>query len=190
MSSIINKVKDVLHKDHTSDTTHTTHSTTGAHTAHSGTAEGVAGPHNSRVANAADPRVDSDRDGSHHVGATTGTSGLTGTHNGTHTGAHTGTSGLTGTHNGTHTGAYSGTAEGVSGPHNSRVANAADPRVDSDRDGSHHVGAATGNSGYTGTSTSGSTVPPHNVCFLLLCMSINYTNDCLVKPSEQIRSSS
>ena len=73
MSGAINKVKDALHlnKDHTTTGTtgttgtHTTGThTTGAHTtgAHttgthtgSGVPEGVAGPHSSRAANAADP---------------------------------------------------------------------------------------------------------------------------------------
>ena len=66
----------------------------------------------------------------------TTTSGTTGTHTtGTHTtGAHT-----AGTHT---TGTHAGTAEGVAGPHNSRVANAADPRIDSDLDNSRHTGTA------------------------------------------------
>lgn len=46
MSGIINKVKDALHSDKTHETP-----------------EGTSGPHSGRVANAADPRVDSDRDG-------------------------------------------------------------------------------------------------------------------------------
>jgi hypothetical protein len=140
MSGIVNKIKEAVHGD--------------KHSA----PEGSHGPHNTRAANAADPRVDSDRDGSHHVG--------TGTHTGTHT------SGLTGT-SGTHTGAgrvaghgeygssnpfssttgTHGTSEGAHGPHSSRIANAADPRVDSDRDGSKTVGGTglgTG-VGHTGT---------------------------------------
>jgi len=157
MSGIVNKIKDALHHDSTTTGTHTTGThTTGTHTTgtHTGTAEGVAGPHNSRVANAVDPRVDSDLDGSRNAGAATGTSGY-------------GT-GVTGTH--------TGTAEGVAGPHNSRVANAVDPRVDSDRDGSRNAGAATGTSGYgsglTGTTgqsshtTVGGTGPVHNSAIL------------------------
>lgn len=48
MDKIKAKVENVLHKDHstTGSTTHTT----------GGTAEGEYGQHNSRVANAADPR--------------------------------------------------------------------------------------------------------------------------------------
>jgi hypothetical protein len=56
MSGIIHKVENALHlnKNHgtaTTGTTHTTHN--------NGVPEGTAGPHSSRVANAADPRVDS-----------------------------------------------------------------------------------------------------------------------------------
>jgi hypothetical protein len=79
-----------------------------------------------------DPRVDSDRDGSRNAGAAggygTGTSdfgssGMTGT---------SGYTGMTGTH---------GDPTGTHGPHDSRVANAADPRVDSDRDGRGALGS-------------------------------------------------
>ncbi|KAK1829111.1 hypothetical protein QBC39DRAFT_263919 [Podospora conica] len=119
MSGIVNKIKEAVHGD--------------KHSA----PEGSHGPHNTRAANAADPRVDSDRDGSHQVGTGTGMgthTGTSGLHSGT--GTHTGTSGLgSNTH---------GTAEGTHGPHSSRIANAADPRVDSDRDGSRKVGGGTG----------------------------------------------
>jgi len=56
--STMDKVKHALHldNDHSTSATHT-HTTN----AHYGTAEGATGPHNSRVANAADTRVDSDR---------------------------------------------------------------------------------------------------------------------------------
>lgn len=119
----------------------------------SGTREGEHGPHSSRIANAADPRVDSDRDGHNR---TTG-GGLTGTHH-TNTGTGFGSSnthnatggGLTGTHHTNTTDTGYGSREGDSGPHNSRVANALDPRVDSDRDGSHNTGAY-GSSGTHGT---------------------------------------
>lgn len=118
-----------------------TFGTTGTHSTHtgtsglgstgiygsSGTSEGAHGPHSSRVANAVDPRVDSDRD---HRAAPGSTFGSTGTHTGTHTGAGLGS-----------TGTYGSSAEGAHGPHSSRVANAADPRVDSDRD--HRGTAAT-----------------------------------------------
>jgi len=146
MSSIVNKVKDALHSDKSTSntTTHNTHSTT------SGAPEGTYGPHGSRVANAADPRVDSDRDGSHAAGRTAGhgeygSSGL-GHTTGTHTGTHAAGSGMTGTHT-------SGTREGEHGPHGSRIANAMDPRVDSDRDGSRNAGAA------YGTGSTGHNIP-------------------------------
>jgi hypothetical protein len=107
--------------------------------------EGTYGTHNSRVANAADPRIDSDRD------RTTGINSHTaGTHGAGLTGAYGGhESGLTsGAHEG---GLHSGGArEGAHGPHSSRIANAADPRVDSDRDGSRTAGTTTG-AGLTGT---------------------------------------
>lgn len=122
--------------------TGTGYSNTGAGYGSGTTAEGMSGPHGSRVANTLDPRVDSDRDNS----ATVGNSG--------YGSARGGTAGYT-------TGGA--TAEGASGPHGSRVANALDPRVDSDRDHSATVGGggrygnATGpNDGYgttTGTNT-------------------------------------
>lgn len=79
---------------------------------YSGTAEGIAGPHDSRIANAADPRVDSDLDGSRTTGAGA-------RYNPTTAG------GLGGTNASTATGAQAGTAGGISnstnaGPHNVR----------------------------------------------------------------------
>jgi hypothetical protein len=172
MSSIVNKVKDALHSDKSSSTTHTTgahHTTTG------GTAEGVAGTHNSRVANSADPRIDSDLDGSRTVGnthsTTHSTNPLTGNHSTTHgatpltgtTGTHNthGSTGLpgTGTH-GTHshvdhTGAGSGLtggtthSTGYTAPHNSAVANKLDPRVGDTT--AHTTG------GYSGTHVGNTT---------------------------------
>ncbi|KAH8156741.1 hypothetical protein CIB48_g11507 [Xylaria polymorpha] len=106
--------------------------------------EGVHGPHSSRVANAVDPRVDSDRDASRTVGNTYGSSGTYGT-----TGAH-GTQGTThGTAQvgGTHA---PGPAANTAGPHKSDFMNKADPRVDSDLDGSRTVG---GNKTYGADST-------------------------------------
>ncbi|KAI8160635.1 hypothetical protein K4K49_004630 [Colletotrichum sp. SAR 10_70] len=173
MSSIVNKVKEALHSDKSHEQP-----------------EGTSGPHNSKVANAADPRVDSDRDhranpagytggaSNAHTAGTTG--GLTGTHGttGTHTGT-TGTSGLTGSHGttGTHTGTHTGTSgltgthntttgyddpAGTHGPHGSRVGNQVDPRVDSDRD---HRGAPgsglTGTHGTTGTHGSSGLTGTH-----------------------------
>jgi len=150
--STIDKVKNALHLNKDHSTTTTTHH-------NNSVPEGTAGPHNSRVANAADPRVDSDLDSSRRTGAVgagyagTGT-GVTGNNSYSGTGA-----GLTGT---------SGHAT-TAGPHSSNLANKVDPRVDSDRDGSHNLGAASGNtgastysgntanSGYTGTGTAGTT---------------------------------
>ena len=48
------------------------------------------------------------------------------------------------------------TNEGLAGSHGSRLANALDPRVDSDRDGSHNAGFSTTN---TGSTNAG----PHSV---------------------------
>ncbi|KAK3378608.1 hypothetical protein B0H63DRAFT_252398 [Podospora didyma] len=156
MSGIVNKIKEAVHSDNK---------------AHHGQPEGTAGPHNSRVANAADPRVDSDRDGSHNIGANrTAGHGEFGSSN-TNTFGTTGHSGLgsSNTHTGTHTGTHntntfgsSGTGEGVHGPHGSRVANALDPRVDSDRDGSNTVGGNNRTAGHnefgsSNTNTFGST---------------------------------
>ncbi|KAI0914002.1 hypothetical protein F4823DRAFT_475087 [Ustulina deusta] len=110
-----------------------------------GGAEGVRGPHNSRVANAVDPRVDSDRDGSRTVGNTYGSSGTYGT-----TGAH----GTQGTTHGTAQvgGKYTpGPAPHTAGPHKSDALNKADPRVDSDLDGSRTYG---GNKTYGADSTN------------------------------------
>lgn len=153
MASTIDKVKHALHLDgsKSDSTTHTHNTSTTGHSTTSGTAEGVAGPHNSRVANAADPRVDSDRDGSQNAGAahnthsTTTGSGLTGN---THS-SHTTGSGLTG-NNPQSTNA---------GPHSSNAANVLDPRVDSDRSKQHGT-TGVGSSGYTGTHT-GNTMGSH-----------------------------
>ncbi|KAJ9422048.1 hypothetical protein FOXG_05414 [Fusarium oxysporum f. sp. lycopersici 4287] len=183
MSGLINKVKDAIHSDkdksHEQPTgTHGPHSsraanaadpridsdrdhranpgtTTGHHTTtgglgstgatgthSSGLPEGSVGPHSSRAANAADPRVDSDLDSSRRTGAT-GSHGLSGT-TGTTGGLTGGSTGATGTHS-------SGLPEGSVGPHSSRAANAADPRVDSDLDSSRRTGA-TGSHGLSGTT--------------------------------------
>ncbi|KAI0431126.1 hypothetical protein F5Y09DRAFT_340938 [Xylaria sp. FL1042] len=186
MSSIVNKVKDAVSGHHST----------------SSAPEGTHGTHNSRVANAADPRIDSDRDhraapgstvgGTHeyttgdnyaHTGTTgaygapgtTGGYGTTGTTGATSGFAPTGTTGTTreGPHNsnmankmdpridsdrsgqrfGNTAGDRFGSgAEGVHGPHNSRMANAVDPRVDSDRDASRTVGNTYGSSGTHGTT--------------------------------------
>lgn len=149
MSGIVNKVKEALHSDKSHETG--SHATTGHNDP-----EGVHGPHGSRVANAADPRVDSDRDhraAPHH---TAGTAGV-----GTHSATHGAGAGVTGYND----------PEGTHGPHSSRIANAADPRVDSDRDHraapTHHTAGAgvggvggvggTHSAGHTGAGVTGHT---------------------------------
>ncbi|KAJ4006847.1 hypothetical protein NW752_000932 [Fusarium irregulare] len=163
MSGLINKVKDAIHSDkdkHNDSHTTGTH-TTGTHTAGthdtrtSGVPEGTAGPHSSRAANAADPRVDSDLDSSRRTGAT-GTTGGLGSTGHTTAGGIGSTGGMTGTHSSGMTGTHSsGLPEGTAGPHSSRAANAADPRVDSDLDSSRRTGATgtTGGLGSTGGMT-------------------------------------
>ncbi|KAM0491227.1 hypothetical protein ACHAP8_010801 [Fusarium lateritium] len=163
MSGLINKVKEAIHSDkdkkHDSTTTdtHGTHGTHNTHNTSSGLPEGTTGPHSSRAANAADPRVDSDLDSSRRTGAghtagglgsTTGTAGHTTGHTTGGLGSTTGTAGHTTGHTtggiGSHSenmGRSSGLPEGSVGPHSSRAANAADPRVDSDLDSSRRTGA-------------------------------------------------
>ncbi|KAI9745621.1 MAG: hypothetical protein M1818_001155 [Claussenomyces sp. TS43310] len=89
-----------------------------------GTAEGTAGPHNSRLGNAADPRVDSDLDGSRNGGAHTTRSGTSGTtHSATGSSySNTGTTDTTGT-----TGTTSRTKPSLMDKLN--------PKIDSDGDG-------------------------------------------------------
>jgi hypothetical protein len=177
MSNIINKVKDAMSGDHhhttaTTGATGTTGTTGNTYTTGTtGTAEGVAGPHSSRLANTLDPRVDSDLDGSRRVGTTTGTTGTTGMTGSNYATGTTGTTGMTGNNYATGTtGTTAGTAEGVAGPHSSRLANALDPRVDSDMDGSRRVGTTAGTTGVTGgnnyatgtTGTAEGMVGPHS----------------------------
>ncbi|KAF5559866.1 period circadian [Fusarium napiforme] len=133
---------------------------TGTHS--SGLPEGSVGPHSSRAANAADPRVDSDLDSSRRTGATGshGLSGTTGTTGGL-TGGSTYSENMPGHTTGGlgHTGGMGRSEnlpEGSVGPHSSRVANAADPRVDSDLDSSRRTGGLGGNTyDQTTTGTSG-----------------------------------
>ncbi|KZM20460.1 uncharacterized protein EKO05_0004569 [Ascochyta rabiei] len=135
---------------------------TGSHTgSHIGS--DPTGPHNTHLANQADPRVDSDRYGA--AGNTTGAGGYGSTGSGL-TGHNTTSSGLTGSH-GTHTGAggYGSTGSGLtgnqgysdpSGPHDSHLGNKADPRVDSDRYGGQgNTYGTTQGSGLTGTNHPG-----------------------------------
>lgn len=136
MSSIVNKIKEAVHSD--------------SNKPHHSAPEGTHGPHSSRVANAADPRVDSDRDGSNTMGTGATRTAGHGEFGSSNPFSNTQSTGVTGSSN------Y-GTSEGVHGPHSSRLANAADPRIDSDRDGSNNMGAArTGNHQNFGSSTLGS----------------------------------
>merc|ERR1711939_703817 len=106
--------------------------------------------HNSSMANKLDPRVDS-------TTGTTGTTGYSGTHAGNHSGTHTGTHG--GISNSTN-----------AGPHESNLANKADPRVDSDLDGKGNrhgantggVFGASGSHATAGSGTAQNTAGPHN----------------------------
>ncbi|KAL8852552.1 MAG: hypothetical protein Q9221_002548 [Calogaya cf. arnoldii] len=120
----------------------------------SSTTSGV-GPHSSSMANKADPRVDSDLDGSRGLGGRD-TSGTTGGAMGStlpdRTVGNTGSTYETG-RSFPLGGATSGTA--TFGPHSSNLANQTDPRVDSDRDGSRGVGRTSGFGSGTG-ATSGS----------------------------------
>ncbi|CAG9943469.1 unnamed protein product [Clonostachys rosea f. rosea IK726] len=144
--------------------------TTGANRGVGGPASKTGGPHNSNLLNKADPRVDSDRDNSKNMGlnpqrdATTDTlGGSTGrtTHGTTHGDTLGSTTGRT-THGdtlgSTTHGRTTGAPEGTHGPHSSRAANAADPRVDSDRD---HRAAHGKTTGTTGTSGLGSSTAPN-----------------------------
>ncbi|KAL7963393.1 hypothetical protein V8C34DRAFT_268149 [Trichoderma compactum] len=147
MSSLINKVKDKLHSDNKTEQP-----------------EGTHGPHSSRTANAADPRIDSDRDHRENLGR----------HDGSYTaggdnysyGGDTTTSGMTGTggtfdsskSTGFGSTAATGPASKTAGMHSSNIANKADPRVDSDLDASRNMGLRSGGAtAGTGTDTYGST---------------------------------
>ncbi|ODA80275.1 hypothetical protein RJ55_03233 [Drechmeria coniospora] len=104
--------------------------TTGTH--NQGAPEGTYGHHNSRLANVADPRIDSDAGGSHDMGSNTHSTmaGVAGTHGST--GTHTGPTGTR--HD------APGPAPNTAGPHKSDMMNKLDPRVDSDLDGSKTIG--------------------------------------------------
>ncbi|KAI9753741.1 MAG: hypothetical protein M4579_005032, partial [Chaenotheca gracillima] len=100
------------------------------------------GPHGSNVANAADPRVDSDLS-NRGLAGNTGNAGHAGYAPGT-TGAGYGSNVPSDSRN-----------QNTVGPHDSDIANKLDPRVDSDLDGSRTVGGNAGNTGparTTGTS--------------------------------------
>ena len=144
MSGLVNKIKDAVHGDkkHEQPT-------------------GTSGPHDSRTANAADPRVDSDRD--HRANPATGTTGSTGTYGSSTTGgaglggdnftqSGTGVTGVPGGHSNTL--GSTGNTSSNRGPHDSNLANKADPRVDSDRDHRAAPGSTTGTSGLGSSNTA------------------------------------
>lgn len=146
------------------------------------------GTHDSNIANKADPRFDSDRDGraSHGttgLGGSTGTYGSTGSTGYAPTGTtshttqplsagagSTGAYGTTGSTGNTASDAYDLSGSTNHGTHDSNIANKADPRFDSDRDGraSHGTtgfGGSTGAYDTTNSRTSGpasSTAGPHS----------------------------
>ncbi|PHH64137.1 hypothetical protein CDD81_5012 [Ophiocordyceps australis] len=136
----------------------TSHGADSANRGFGGPASKTDGPHESNVANKMDPRVDSDRDHSKNMGANPRGTATTGTSDSTHGtgGGAFFTGGQTGTHGTEHTRTH-GAPEGTYGPHESRAANAADPRVDSDRDGSRKVGGATGTHAGSHTGHHGTT---------------------------------
>lgn len=108
MSGIVNKIKEALPSSNKHNETGTT-GTTGYNDP-----EGVHGTHNSRAANAADPRIDSDRDhrgAAHHAPGTTSQHHTAGTTGGVYTGAG---DAQTGTYT-TGTGAVPGSHSGVTG---------------------------------------------------------------------------
>jgi hypothetical protein len=97
-----------------------------------GSSQTTSGPHSSGLANKADPRVDSDRDGSRITAASSGLSG--------DTAGSTNTSSTT--------------------PHNSNLLNKLDPRIDSDRDGSKTLGGTSSGRHEPGQTAGASTVAP------------------------------
>ena len=143
---------------HLASSNTTTQTTTSTSTGF-GNTQGTAGPHSSNLANKADPRVDSDLDGSRTVGAGNTTSaGYGSSTSGAFPDDPIADSGVTG-RNTTSTGLgntqNTGISSGTAGPHTSNLANRADPRVDSDLDGSRTVGAGnTTSAGYGSSNTS------------------------------------
>lgn len=139
---------------------HNTHSSgyTGAHNTTTHTGTHTSGPHNSDLLNKTDPRVDSDN------------SKLHGSHNTTGHGAGIGSTGVGHSTSGPHVGG-TGTHGGISnssnaGPHNSNLANKADPTVDSDLSGrGKHVHSnvlGSGTHATPGSGTAQNTAGPHN----------------------------
>jgi hypothetical protein len=126
------------------------------------TSSTTSGPHSSNLANKADPRVDSDRDGSRTAdGYEHDRSNTMGTPYGAGTSAVGGSSNLGSSSLGSSNFDSSSTSANA-GPQSSNLANKADPRVDSDRDGSGIGGNTSGsNTGfYSSTSTNPLTSRP------------------------------
>lgn len=126
----------------TGSTAHGTHGQTTGLTGTHNTHSDPTGPHDSKFANKLDPRVDSDQVGGHGNAASAGGPGHA-THAGTHTGTHTG--GLTGNTYGSD----------PTGPHDSRLANKADPRVDADYIGGYGNTTGVGDHGTTHAGHTG-----------------------------------
>jgi hypothetical protein len=182
MSGIVNKVKDALHGDHGDAHKHKNNNnvpegTYGPHSSRVGNTvdprvdsdldntgrtgrvagHGEYGSGSNYNSNLGSGVPSSGTMGSGPMGTghgATGTTGLAGANNAyessSHAPAHhhqagTGVTGVTGTH---------GAPAGTHGPHSSRVANVADPRVDSDRDGRAALG--------TGPGPAPNTAGPHN----------------------------
>ena len=170
MSGIINKVKDTIahHKEEKAEKAAESHSGT-SDNVYDSTKSSNYGPHSSNVANEADPRVDSDRSN-----LTGSTSQNYGPHDSNIANKadprvdsdldsrHTSTTGpaATGAAYGSTGNAYDTTRSSNYGPHDSNLANKADPRVDSDLDSRHTsttgpaaTGAAYGSTGNAYGST-------------------------------------
>jgi hypothetical protein len=144
--STMQKVKDVLHlnKGHGHDSTSTHTSSVPGTTTTNTHAEGTHGPHDTKAANFADPRVDSDVDGSHRTAE-----GTRGPHS-------TQAANFADPRVDSNQGGTYGHGEGTHGPHSSKIANAVDPRVDSDRDGNRIPNSTSSGYGTQNSSTLGS----------------------------------
>ncbi|KAL7896545.1 hypothetical protein HDV63DRAFT_253070 [Trichoderma sp. SZMC 28014] len=138
MSGLIEKVKEKLH----------------SHDNKTEQPEGTHGTHSSRAANAADPRIDSDRDhrealGRHDGSYTTGGDNYSygeSTTKGTNTAGDTLTSS-----------SATGPAPTTAGAHKSDMMNKMDPRIDSDLDGSKNMGLRSEKATHAGTTSTTST---------------------------------
>lgn len=112
-----------------------------SHNHHSAAPEGTYGPHSSRVANAMDPRVDSDMDSSSRGMRSHNAAVGAGYGSGTHGAGGLGTGTMRTSHH------LPGPAPNTAGPHRSDLMNKLDPRVDSK--GTSGMGMGMGNGGAT-----------------------------------------